>query len=183
MAELTYDELRRLQRKEMTSAALVPLPDDFYRETEALLTKHEGKLRESFSLDLAREYENTLKIIRDIYSRREGKILLRAMRVSRTGEEIDGLASEEKALLSSVVTLLDKNRERFEHRLSHKNAQAQEQKVNERETRVKLKFLMDLPEFVGLDGNTYGPFKTGAETILLEEEAQRLIRRGAANGI
>ncbi|MFH1471088.1 MAG: hypothetical protein ABIF01_05035 [Candidatus Micrarchaeota archaeon] len=181
MAELTYDELRRLQRKEMGSASLVPLPENFYSEIESLLSSHEAKLRESFSLDLAREYENTLKIVRDIYSRREGKILLRAMRASRTGEEIDGLASEEKALLSSVVTLLDKQRERFEHRLSTKKAP--EAAIQKEDKSMKLKFLMDLPEFVGLDGNTYGPFKNGAETILVEEEAARLIRRGAANEV
>ena len=183
MAELTYDELRRLQRKELGSASLVPLPENFYGEVDALLGKLEAKLKESFSLELAREYENTLKIIRDIYSRREGKILLRAMRSARTGEEIDGLASEEKALLSSVATLLEKNNERFEHRLTHKKAQAPEQAVDEIDGRVKLKLLMDLPEFVGLDGNTYGPFKNGAETVLIQDEAHRLIRRGAANEI
>jgi DNA replication initiation complex subunit (GINS family) len=180
VAELTYDELRRLQRKEMASATLVPLSDTFYADASALLEKHNHVLRESFSLELAREYENTLKIVRDIYTRREGKVLLRAMRAARTGEEIDGLASEEKALLSSVVTLLEKNRERFEHRLSPKNTPAS---APIPEIRLKLKLLMDLPEFVGLDGNTYGPFKCGAESILAPDEAQRLIRRGAANEI
>ncbi len=181
MAELTYDELRRLQRKEMSSATLVPLPDNFYSEATALLERLEAKLKGDFSLQMAHEYENTLKIVRDIYFRREGKILLRAMRAARTGEEIDGLASEEKALLSSVVTLLEKNRERFEHRLSQKRVP--EAPLEERDRMVKLKFLMDLPEFVGMNGSTYGPFKNGAETLLSEEEAQRLIRRGAANGI
>ncbi len=180
MAELNYDELRRLQRKEMTSATLVPLPDGFYGDVETLLDRHDRALRESFSLELAREYENTLKIIRDIYSKREGKIVLRALRVARTGEEIDGLASEEKTLLSSVVTLLEKNKERFEHRLSPKKAPAIPES---QERRTKLRLLMDLPEFVGLDGNTYGPFKSGAETILAQEEAQRLVRRGAAHEV
>lgn len=180
LAELTYEDLRRLQRKEMASASLVQLPDGFYSDAEGMLTKHEQYLKAEFSLQRAKEYENTLKIIRDIYSKREGKILLRAARAARTGEDIDGLASEEKALLSSVVDLLQKNRERFEHRLSpSKVPPAQE----EAEKRMKLKLLMDLPEFVGLDGNVYGPFKTGSETQLAMDEAQRLIRRGAAHEV
>ncbi len=180
MAELTYDELRRLQRKEMASAALVSLPEGFYSEATELLEKHESALKGGFSIQLAREYENTLKIIRDIYSRREGKILLRAMRAARTGEEVDGLASEEKALLSSVVTLLEKNRERFEHRISPKKAL---EAPVQQDSQKKLAFLMDLPEFVGLDGSVYGPFKCGAETLLEMEEAQRLVRRGAAREV
>ena len=176
MTELTYDDLRRLQRKEMTSATLVSLPESFYSDASSLLDRLEYNLRQEFTMQLASEYENTLKIIRDIYSKREGKILLRALRAARTGEEIDGLASEEKVLLSSVVTLLDKNRERFEHHLSPKKAHA----TQAQEKRMKLKLIMDLPEFVGLDGSVYGPFKTGAETILSPEEAQRLVRRGAA---
>jgi DNA replication initiation complex subunit (GINS family) len=182
VAELTYDELRRLQRKEMASASLVPLPGEFYSEAEMMLKRHEDRLRQDFSLQLAREYENTLKIIRDIYSRREGKILLRAMRSARTGEEVDGLASEEKTLLSSVVTLLEKNRERFERRLSAKNEGKAAADADEGKG-LRLKLLMDLPEFVGLDGNTYGPFKPGTEAVFPEDEAQRLLRRGAASEV
>lgn len=181
MPDLTYDDLRRLQRKEMSSASLVPLPAGFYSDAMVLAEKLEAGLRSEFSLSAAREYENTLKIIRDIYSKREGKILLRAMRVARTGEEIDGLTSEEKTLLSSVVNLLGKNRERFENQLSQNNqAQAPPESL---EKQTRLKFLMDLPEFVGVDGNTYGPFKTGSETAFSPEEAQRLVKRGAAEEI
>jgi DNA replication initiation complex subunit (GINS family) len=177
LAELTYDELRRLQRKEMASATLVPLPEGFYSDAEGLLAHLEAELSAGFSLQLAKEHENTLKIIRDIYSRRESKILLRAMRAARTGEDVDGLASEEKTLLSSVITLLQKNQERFEHRL------ARTERTPPQDKKTKLKFAMDLPEFVGLDGNVYGPFLSGSETALAEEEARRLVRRGIASEI
>ncbi len=178
MPDLNYDDLRRLQRKETSSASLVQLEEGFYSDALTLIDNMGTTLKKDFSLSAAKEYENTLKIIRDIYSKREGKILLRAMRVVKTGEEIDGLTSEEKVLLSSVVKLLEKNRERFEHRLST------ERPTQERQDKVtRLKFLMDLPEFVGMDGNTYGPFKTGTEKDFSDDEAQRLVRRGAAQEI
>jgi len=178
LSELTYDDLRRLQRKEMSSASLVHLPEEFYSNAVKLTDRLQRELKNDFSLSSAREYENTLKIIRDIYSKREGKILRRAMRVARTGEEIEGLTSEEKTLLSSVVKLLDKNREIIENRFSEEKVQPESH-----DDKLKLKFITDFPAFVGMDGNTYGPFKTGTEGLFANEEAQRLLRRGAVEEI
>lgn len=171
--DVTYEELRRLQNKEKAGSALEELSDDFYAKAWTLVSGMRSGLEGEFSLVKAREYENALKILRDIYLKRESKILLRAIRVARTGEEVHGLTSEENRLLQSIVGLLKESQDGFEG-LARNGREAGTK--NE----IELVLMADLPGFAGLDGGEFGPYGKGERVKLPAAEAERLLRRKAA---
>lgn len=174
--DVTYDELRRLQNREKESSTLVELPEEFYASAWSLVVEMKEGLEKDFSLVKAKEYENTVKILRDIYLKREGKILMRAIRVARTGEEVRGLTKDERRLLGSLVNLLKESKTRFEGSI----ARGEENGGEEQKSSLDIVLMTDLPRFIGLGGEEMGPFEKGEKVALPVEEAERLMRRKAA---
>ncbi|MEM3555445.1 MAG: hypothetical protein QXF56_01870 [Candidatus Micrarchaeia archaeon] len=168
MEELTYEELRRIQARERASPVLQSLPQGFYKAVGKLIEKKNSSLKSNFSLTEAKEYENILKVIEDIYERRKQKIVMKAM---RSGEE-GALAEEEKEFFSKIRKVIEEEAESFK-----KNIGVVE---GERESIKRIKILKHLPKFVGSDLKVYGPFEEGASVELPEREAQLLVRRGVA---
>jgi len=174
MTEISFEELRRIQLKEKKEPRLCELESDFYDKVNAYTAGWKKRLEQKFSMAEAREYENTLKILRDIYSKREQKILLLALRAARGEGEANGLTKEERALFDSLVKLL---RECSAHIQGMLEVGAAAKELNKR----RVKILRDVPEFVGKDLTNYGPFKLGEDVLLPENEAERLARLGMAH--
>lgn len=176
MEELSYEELRRIQGRERNSQMLQELSEDFYARVDELISKKNRELKESFSLSEAKEFENVIKIVGEIYARREQKIALKAIRTARTGESVPGLAREERAMFDSMVKLLKENEDKFESLLKRK------EEIKE-DGKIKVKFLIDMPEFFGSDNKNYGPFKKGETATLPEKEAMLLLKRSSAEKV
>ncbi|MEM3030567.1 MAG: hypothetical protein QXH27_02420 [Candidatus Micrarchaeia archaeon] len=174
MADISYEELRRIQAREKREPGLCELEADFYDRVNAHVAERRSRLEKKFDFAAAREYENTLKILRDIYAKREQKILLLALRAARGEEEANGLTREERALFDSVVKLLRECSTRFQGILE---VGAAARELSKR----RVKILRDVPEFVGKDMMNYGPFKLGEDVLLPENEAARLERLGMAH--
>ncbi|MBI5158514.1 DNA replication complex GINS family protein [Candidatus Micrarchaeota archaeon] len=178
MDVVDYSLLRRIQAKERSGAELAVLPEEFFSGVRDFVRGRGEKLEKTFDLSEAREFENSLKTLRDISDRRTHKILLKALRLKKySGEETVGLALEEKKLFQSVVELLKQNEERVENILNRKEDAAGEKTVV---SKRELKFVADVPCFVGLDLNNYGPFKTGERAVLPESEAELLLKKRMA---
>jgi len=173
MEELTFEELRRIQGRERNEQMLQELPDDFYSRVEELIAKKNRELKENFSLGGAKEYENVLKILDEIYMRREQKIALKAIKTARSGENVLGLVREERMMFDSMVKLLKDYEDKFESLLKRK------EEIKE-DGKIKIKFLIDMPEFIGSDKKTYGPFKKDETAILPEKEAILLLKKNSA---
>lgn len=182
MDAVDYSLLRRIQAKERSGEELAVLPEEFFSGVCEFVRGRGERLERSFDLSEAREFENSLKTLRDISDRRTHKILLKALRVKKySGEETIGLALEEKKLFQSVVELLKQNEERVERILSRKEESAGERTVIA--SKRELKFVADVPCFVGLDLNNYGPFKAGERAVLPESEAELLLKKRMAEMI
>ncbi|VVB66484.1 Uncharacterised protein [Candidatus Gugararchaeum adminiculabundum] len=187
--DITYDELRKIQRLERDSSLPTQLPDDFYPSVETALKETQGKLKSDFTLELAREYENTLKILRDIYERREEKILLMALRASRTGASPQKMAENEEKLFKSVLSILNDQKMVLEHLLAARPANGNGGNGNGsgsnggNDRKLRLKLLADIPRFVGVDAREYGPFKQGENALLPETEAEVMLRQKIAEVI
>ncbi|HID46493.1 MAG TPA: DNA replication complex GINS family protein, partial [Chromatiaceae bacterium] len=154
---LTYAVLRDIQKREMESSAIVQLQDGFYTEVAEFLSKKKEEASGGDMLSL-REYENIKKIVRDVQTKREEKIVLMAIRGESTGT---GLTSEEGDMLRQLVSIIDKSRGKLVGVWGSENKPAQK----------KVRLLKDVEQYKGLDNKVYGPFKEGEEQMLPGGEA------------
>jgi DNA replication initiation complex subunit (GINS family) len=188
MTEITYEMLRKIQADEKGSSALSGLPPDFYNAVRSMIAERKVKLAKSFSLSEAREFENTLKVLRDIYALREQKMLLRALAVAGGARDGSALSAEEKWAFDEVVRVLEKGKGWFEALLEGEERTVIEERAPEKHAHheqkkaeaAEVKFLVPMPEFVGADGKAYGPYEAGAKAELPSGEAKLLIKRKAA---
>ncbi|MBI4399368.1 DNA replication complex GINS family protein, partial [Candidatus Micrarchaeota archaeon] len=106
MVDISYDELRRIQARERSEPSLVELRPDFYPKIKELLQELNLGLKKNFSIAAAKEYENTIKILRDVVSKREQKILGASLNVARGDYVIKNYLKEEEELLNNIVKIL-----------------------------------------------------------------------------
>lgn len=185
--EITYDELRRVQQREKGSGMLSELPEDFYERAGRLVRRLRKEMESGFAIEKAKEYENTLKVVREIYALREQKLIFRALSSAREGEQIFGLAREEGELYRRVAELVREGQKSFERVISGteaprsgaENAGAEVQKAP-RSDEKNLRMLMDVPQFVGMDGKVRGPFRKGESVLLPTREAELLLKKKMA---
>jgi len=103
---ISYETLFDILRKESNREDLQTLPKTFYEDVASFIA--EKKLDSSSRGRI--EYENSKKIIRELYERRERKILLLALNKARTNSGIidsSVLLDREKAFFESVVRELE----------------------------------------------------------------------------
>lgn len=198
--ELTYEELREVQKKERSTGMLSELPGDFYEKAGRLISRLKGEVNAEFGLEKAREYENALKVVREIYSMREQKILLRALRASKGTNDIAGITAGEREVFEKVKDSVVAGQADFEKRIGNSSslpdvrddrmvlevestrlslAKPARQEIPAEAGR-KLKVLSAVPQFMGLDGKKYGPFKAGEVVFLPEKEGELLLKRKMA---
>jgi len=189
---MNYEDLRRYQRLERNSSKLGDLGKGFYDELSQLLCSCKMKARESNSAEESRLFENMVKTARDIFDRREQKIIMKAMRFARTNEsEKDYLAEEETVLFNSLFEQLKKSRQDFEILLigggKPKNLDSIQNindipamnngQMSEDLNIVMVRILKKVPKFVSGDLKEYGPFEANAIVKLPRREADLLSNR------
>ncbi len=172
MSELTYSDLRKLQSEEKDSMVLADLHDKFYDKLEELVTTKKQELETDHSINNIREFENTVKLLRNIFQMRQQKILLRA--IQSTGEDKEGMTTEEISLFEDIKSLMESNKLRFEKVFDNKKVKIK----NKTETKVlkKVKIVKNVPAYTGVDGTLYGPFEPEQEKVLPEAEVNFLIK-------
>ena len=197
MAELSYDQLREVQKRERSTAMLSELPEDFYASAGAFVSKLKTEVSSGFSIENAREYENALKVVRDIYSVREQKILVRSIRAARGSNNVTGLASVEMKVFSRAMNAVSDGEKEFESLLGGMEPVRDENASSESASAPapvqaqappenggagkKIRILAPIPQFVGADGGKHGPFKPGEIVFLPEKEAAMILKRKLAD--
>lgn len=167
---LTYSALREIQKKEMESAALVKVDENFYEQVAELLEKKKEEALISKSILTIKEYENIKKIIATIQLKREEKLVLMAIR-SKVTEE--GLTTREKKTLEGISDIIAKNRTAISETWSI------DQSTNIR----RIKIIKDVEQYKGLDNVIYGPFRMGEQPLLPKEEIEWLLKSRMAEPI
>ncbi|OFX16806.1 hypothetical protein A3K71_04505 [archaeon RBG_16_50_20] len=171
-----YIELYRAWKSEKTSNVPQPLPSDFYQRTESYL-KNLGE--ETTSSDthtiqgrlLIKEKEIAGRLLGELREARLRKIIENA----KNGNAIttDGLTDEEQDLANRLNNSL----------ASFKAKQTEIKKEQSSQTETDLvvvRFLQDIPEIVGVDLKIYGPYRKEDVGSLPAQNAQGLVRQGAA---
>ena len=197
---ITYEMLYEILREEKTKKELSKLSPDFFKnilnyieEKKAILDsqqKKAGIFSLSESVKTKKQLENIQKILKELYERRENKILQLALFQSRTNEIADTsfFLEIEKAFFNDLLGSLDNYRNAIlisllsnkEPKIEHKE-EAKELKTQSRQDGIKLvRILNAIPRFVGDDLNVYGPFEEEYIASLPEKVADILIKKNKA---
>src|SRR3989344_323315 len=179
--EILYDLLRREKtRPELQKLEKTFLQDvkEYIKEKQEFLEsqKSESSIFSSKESDLiVKQMEQTARVLKELYEKRETKILSLALSSSRTKTKYDTsqLLPEELSLYESIKDSLDNTRYNIvEPMLSPKSEKSQDSQEKLRQ----VKFLNPTPKFLGTDEATYGPFDQDYIALLPTEIAEVLIK-------
>lgn len=171
---VTFEIIRKVQREEQRSPKLTKLPEGFYEGVVKYLERKRETAKRLEDRKVSIEIKNVERLVEDIFNRRERKIVNFAINSARTGLPVENLTEEEKKLFDEILKLLKKRRDSFFEMVK---------KTGEEAHGEIIMFKEDVPEFVGSDGKTYGPFKKGDVAKIPEDNAKVFIERGVAEKI
>lgn len=184
---LTFELLYEILRREKSREELQKVDGDFYsrfcnyvKEKESLL---QDALRKSdvFSIGerdkLQLQLKNIQKVGRDLYDRREKKIIemaLNSVKVSASMVDTSCLLSEEELVFQSLVEVFTRSR---------KIVLSSEKKSEPKKECKHVKFVGDVEVFYGPSLEEYGPFKADQMVDLPDQVADVLIETGKAKEV
>lgn len=112
---MDYENLRKYQRMERNNSKLTEVDDNFYSDLSLFIDELKRKYEMTNSQQDLKALENTLKVARDIFERREQKILMKALRcIKSDGIEEDNIVQMETQLFKNLKRSLQSNRSIFE---------------------------------------------------------------------
>ncbi len=205
---ITYESLYDLLRTEKSRQEVQELDKNFYadvinyiKEKESILSSHKSK-DSIFAVQeiekTKKQIENILKIVKEIYEKRESKIVQLAIIASRTNPQnpyLQILLPEEKQLYETVIEILSSFRNDILDNLLEAKApnitKKQEKILKPKDintttkgTQTKLvRILYPLPKFLGSDLEVYGPFEQEDAVNLPQKIADVLIENKRAKEI
>lgn|SRR3989338_1051587 len=214
--ETLFDLVRREKSREDLQKMELSLPkeiEDYIREKIASLAganSADNIFAEDERIKLQKQVDNIKILRRELYERREKKILNMALIKSRTQSsvvDVTPLLEEEKSLFNSLCTALSSNRDmQLNYLLKPHNSflQNQPQKnisnsainatINSslnppsqqtihQAAIITINFISSVSKFVGRDLEVYGPYNQGDTTTLPKELGLVLVAKGKAKEI
>ncbi len=175
-----YDELFEAWRKEKENADIQPLSKGFY----ARLAEYVKRIREEKRMMdertvkgrlLQREEENVRSMLEELVHTRYEKM----MHIVTEGEIVPtaSLEEEEENLYKKATFQADSFQALIKDLLQGRLPK--EKKIGPNGLMV-VRILREIPEIMGVDMKTYGPFKPEDIATLPKENAKTLIKQGAA---
>ncbi len=182
---ITFSELRKIQKQEARQDELTELEEDF------LLRVGDYFERKKEAAGEDREYRNAKRVFEKIISLREDKVFKNAKISAKSGSEASDLEllPIERELFLELRQGFRDHRKRAEKRTekdidiqSREEEGKPEEEPEEKEYHA-VKITSQVPEFLGTDLETYGPFEEGEEVEVPEENAEILVNRGSAEEV
>ena len=204
---ITYETLFEILKREKDTADLQKLDSGFFDDFVDYLNEKKkllGKEDSLFSYDekkkVEKQIDNARRLIKDIYERREKKIMNIAIIRSRTQSDVmdkSVFLEHEKKLFNEIVRTLDNFRKGIIHnatlgkkpsesKVEDKKAEKGEdagKDASEGSTTKLVRFLHIVPKFVGKELEEYGPFEEEDIANLPSEIADLLIGKGRVEEI
>jgi len=202
---ISYETLFELLRREKNREELQKLDESFFEDVanyikgkeeslEQLKTKQDlfaGEEKEKAE----KQIENIKKILKELYERREKKLIEMAIDSSRTDSmEMDtsAMLREERIFYEYILGVLDRFRADILLNLQHARSpelsgidkpseeEMKALKGDEEEGLKEIKITHAVPRFIGTDLQAYGPFEEGDDVKVPPEIANVLINKGRA---
>jgi len=194
---ITYEGVYDLLRKEKIYPELQKIPDTFLTEVISYLSEKTAILESQRQKDsifaekevekTAKQLENIKKMLKELYERRENKIVKLALIASKTGSLSDtDMLKEEQEMYNALVSNLNFYRENILTRVLDKKQPSLNNKTEENKEGENLKtvrFTNPVPQFIGNDQKVYGPFEEEYVANLPSKVAELLIRNKRAEEI
>jgi len=198
---ITYETLYEILRKEKSSSELQRLDENFFqnvvkyiKEKSEILESQKKKTSIFASVEIVKtqkQVENIKRILKELYERRENKIIQIALFSSRTSQKKENLSllEEEEKFYQKLESIFSIYRKDILFKILSKELPKIEEpkdiKIeNKDKNKTKLiRFLHSLPKFVGDDLNIYGPFEEEDITNLPYKVAKVLIKKRRAQEI
>jgi len=174
---ITYNEIYEAARKERYADKLQPLPKNFAKEVASYLDEKKQmalKKDDDFSdviMKTKKQLENAQTSFKEIIRRRRKKILTLVLVAAETGiskQDFENMLEIEKQLFENLM----KNIEISDKQLNEVLNGSKQIKENKN---LMICFKEDVDSFVGLTGDSVGPFEKGQIANLPKEIAQILI--------
>lgn len=187
---ITFKYLREIQKKERSSAGLCKLDAGFYGAvSDYVLRKKRIKDRgKELSFREKKEIENIWPVVKSIYDTRETKIVGGALKAARTGMKMANLLPDEENLLKDVKERIEDARRGLESVLSsgekaHVPDESEDENDPEPDNLSQIRIVEDIPEFVGEDLKTYGPWKAGETATCPKNFADIFVKNRKAEDV
>jgi len=165
---ITFDYIREAYLAEKSENKLTKLPKEFFEKARKYLQLKEELYKNTGDEKIKYELKSARKMIDDILLLRLKKIIEAVFIFLKNGALPENLLKEEEEFFYSLIDLVKKMKKSLfeEQKEVVKEIKEESKKVPKK---TKIKILFDIPQFVGPNGLTYGPFKKG-EIIEVDEE-------------
>jgi DNA replication initiation complex subunit (GINS family) len=195
---ITYETLFELLKREKDLTDLQKIEPTFFNDFVDYLNEKKnmlGKEDTLFSYDekkkVEKQIENAKRLAKEIYERREKKILNIALTKSRTKSNVidtSSLLENEKRLLDETVKVLDVFRNdvintildgKHASKITMQKEETVEKAAETKEDKTTklVRFLYSVPKFIGKELEEYGPFAEEDIANLPAEIADVLISK------
>jgi DNA replication initiation complex subunit (GINS family) len=173
---ITYNDIYEAARKERYSEQLQPIPKNFIIEFSKYLKEKKELVSDNqdFSdavIKMKKQLENAMTLFKELIIRRRKKILNLVLIATETGiskQDFENMLSIEKELFEELMKCMDTSDKKLESSLNNG--------VGEKEQKNDLiLFISDVEEFMGMEGESMGPYKKGQIANLPKEVAKILV--------
>jgi len=195
---ITYETVYELLRKEKYETELQLLPQTFFndvieyiKEKQTILDSQRAQ-KSIFSKEAEKtekQIQNVKKILKELYEKRENKIVQLALFSSRTSisQEYQNMLLEEQEFFNLLLNLLNTYRTGILFNLINLKLPSislpKDIKTENKEKSKLVRFLYPVPRFIGEDLNIYGPFNEEDIANLPSRAANVLINKKRAQEI
>ncbi|MBI5392319.1 hypothetical protein HZA96_00485 [Candidatus Woesearchaeota archaeon] len=217
--KITYEVLFDIFRREKNREELQKLDNTFYNDIITYLREKDAILNDKISKNESKEevkkltiqLENIHKLLRELYDRRERKIIVMALNKVRIQHNImntSAMLVEEKFFFDKITEdmryfrteilekLIQQQKPTVNHKLSHQEVQEKVQQspsqplsqpvfqqVQSEKTLKTIRFITAVPKFVGEEMEIYGPFQENETAALPIKIADILIKKSRAEEV
>ncbi len=175
-----YSKLFEAWKKEKETVEIQPLIKGFYTDLVAYMKKirEERRMLDERTVRgrlLLQEEENVKRMVEELARARYEKMI----RTVSTGELIptSTITEEEEPLYKNISAQIDSFQTFIKNLLL---GRTQQETKKSSVGQMVVRFLQEIPEIVGADLKTYGPFKPEDVASIPKENAKALIKRGIA---
>lgn len=195
---ITYETIYEILRKEKHEPDIQKLSESFFQEVITYLKEKQAivdtqKKQDSiFSNEIEKTEKqiiNIKKILKELYEKRENKIIQLSLFNSRTNQSIDNssLLPEEQELFNTLIKNLNLYRNGILSRLINtklpKIIKPKDIKIKNDDSTTLIRFLHPVPKFLGEDLKVYGPFLDQDIANIPSRAAQVLLNKKRAQEI
>lgn len=203
---ITYESLYELFRREKVRPELQKLDENFFKDIINYLDDKKSILESQTKKDsifsnievekTKKQLEGIKRMIKELYERRESKIIQLALLASKTNnnQDLNTLLPEEKMFYEEILKTLNKTKSNILSNLLNskmptmsediKNIKPKGINIDPKEEKYKLiRILSPLPKFMGSNLEIYGPFDQENIANIPLEIADLLIKNKKAEEI